>query len=746
MRWLTRVWFPAAVVALTVLALPGLALFALHLAGEETAVNDYLEEMFRLNFHLALPPWATGLMLAVPLLLVLLYFLKLKRKPLSVPSTFLWKKSIEDLRVNSLFQWLRRNLLLLLQLLAVLGLIYGVLAPRFFGRPGQGRRYVVLVDNSASMAATDVGPSRLEQAKASALAEIDAAGDGDAGMVIAFNSAAEIRQSFTANKNLLKQAVREIGPTQRPTRIDEALALADSLANPTRSTEDVAARPDGSPRTYVQAEGTDTDVHLFSDGRFADAENFAAGKLHVRFHAVGKAGPDVDNVGVVSLSATRDEYDPGRLFVTARLLNFRPRSASVRLELRLFAEGRLLKAYEKAAELPARAVEAGAPGVDATGALLPGRDTPGEAVVTFDVPEVDDRQETIVHLRLVDHADVFPIDDAARLVVGVVRKARVLIIGPPNAVLDAFFDDPATRQVAVVDKLAPDQITAPKYRDTAGHDLVIFDRCAPSREGDLPPANTLFIGRPPPPWQPPGQPQPEGKSVEKVDQPAVKGWTTQHGLMRYLTGLHEVGVFEAFRVGGLPPRTPRLMEGDRDLLLLFTLTRGPYTDAVLAFPVLTDSGEWNTNWPLLPSFPLFLRNVLYTLGNVTDASGEENIQPGQVATLRPGAGVARLEVTDPAGEVTRLERGTRAEFSIGNTDRQGVYVAAWDGGGRRFAVNLLDADESNLQPRPAIRVGAETVAAGTPDKRPRELWKWFVLAALAVVVLEWWVYNKRVFV
>lgn len=744
MRWLSRTWFPAAVVALVVLAVPGLVLFALHVAGEENAVNQYLEENYRLNFHVALPTWAAGLLLSVPPLLILLYFLKLKRRPLSVPSTFLWKKSIEDLRVNSLFQWLRRNVLLLLQLLAVIGLIYGILAPRFFARAGQGQRYVILVDNSASMAATDVSPSRLEQAKNAAVAEIDAAGDADAGMVIAFNSAAEIRQSFSTNKLLLKQAVRDIGPTQRPTRIEEALALADSLANPTRSTEDVAARPDGSPRTYVQAEGTDTDVHVFSDGRFADVENFAAGKLHIQLHSIGQPGPDVNNVGIVSFSATRDEVDPGRLFVSARLLNFRPHPAVVRLELRLITDERLLKAYEKSADLPARAVETGKP--VAEGEAPPSRDTPGEAVVAFDVPDLDDRQEFVLQARLVNHTDAFSADDAASLVVGVVRKARVLIVGPPNAVLDAFFDDPATRIVTDVVKLPKEQLGSSKYRDAAACDLVIFDRCAPEREEEMPAANTLFIGRPPPPWKPAGQTQPENKSVEKVDQPAVKGWTTQHGLMRYLSGLHEVGIFEAYRVAGLPPRTPRLMEGDRDLLLLFTLSRGPYTDAVLTFPILTEAGEWNTNWPLLPSFPLFLRNVLYSLGNVSDAAGEENVQPGQVKTLRPGPATQRLQVTDPAGTVTRLERGTRADFTFGNTELQGLYNVAWAGGARRFAVNLLDPDESNLQPRPAIRVGAETVAAGTPDKRPRDLWKWFVLAALGVVLVEWWVYNKRVFI
>ncbi len=41
----------------------------------------------------------------------------LKREPLEVPSTYLWHKSIEDLHVNSIWQRLRRSLLLLLQLL-----------------------------------------------------------------------------------------------------------------------------------------------------------------------------------------------------------------------------------------------------------------------------------------------------------------------------------------------------------------------------------------------------------------------------------------------------------------------------------------------------------------------------------------------------------------------------------------------------------------------------------------------------
>ena len=53
------------------------------------------------------------------------------------------------------------------------------------------------------MSATDIAPSRLEWAKAEAHKQIDAAADGDFGMVIEFNSNAEIKQSYTGDKGLL---------------------------------------------------------------------------------------------------------------------------------------------------------------------------------------------------------------------------------------------------------------------------------------------------------------------------------------------------------------------------------------------------------------------------------------------------------------------------------------------------------------------------------------------------------------
>src|SRR5919107_4353576 len=112
--------------------------------------------------------WQAGLLagaLVVPSLLIL-YFLKLRRREQTVPSTLLWRKAIQALQVNAPFQKLRRNLLLFLQLLLLALLILALAKPVANVTPTPGQTTVILVDRSASMAAkTADGKTRLDEAK-----------------------------------------------------------------------------------------------------------------------------------------------------------------------------------------------------------------------------------------------------------------------------------------------------------------------------------------------------------------------------------------------------------------------------------------------------------------------------------------------------------------------------------------------------------------------------------------------------
>jgi hypothetical protein len=348
----------------------------------------------------------------------------------------------------------------------------------------------------------------------------------------------------------------------------------------------------------------------------------------------------------------------------------------------------------------------------------------------------------VLHARLLAVGDRFPYDDEAWLAVGMVRKARVLVVTPGNRFLDAFFADESAQQVATLARLAPADLGTEAYLKPAregAYDLIIFDRCGPAREEDMPRANTFFMGRPPPPWA--------WAPEDKVEYPHIRGWQREHPVLQDLTALYEVGISEAYRMKDVPRRTPRLIETDRDMAVLLTLNRESFTDLVMTFPLLNEKNELLTNWPLQPSFPLFLRNVLRALGNFSDTAGEERVQPGQVKTLKPDAVLDRLTVVDPGGKEHLLERGKRADFNFGGTDQLGVYRVSWpDGTQRSFAVNLLDRDESNIEPRSLIQIGSQKIEAGQERGQPRELWPWLVLAALGLLLTEWYLYNRRIYV
>jgi hypothetical protein len=811
-RLISDAWFPIAVIGLFLLALPGLILVVLVLLGldkeplatiddKPVTLNAWLEQAFNISYRLAVNPWLALVLLMLPLVILLLYFLKLKRKPIQVPSTFLWKKSIEDVHVNTLFQWLRRNVLLVLQVLAVLFLIYSVLGLRIHGQVSQGRHYILMIDNSASMSATDVAPNRLESARQEALKEIDAAGDNDFGMVIVFNSKATTLQAYTNNRGKLRDAVRGIEPTQRTTRIDEALALADSLANPVRATEAAATEPENlapeQRRSLPGDTGIDTTVHLYSDGRyaglseaalaslnarlagFADVEgragNAKLGNLNLRYHMAGKPGAEhVDNVGIVSLSAVKyiedplkqrrpGELDAQQLLATVRVANYRPTEAKVKLALDVYVDGQLFLPRQQTLTIPPREVT---PADEAAGKSEV--DRPGERGMDVKLPPLDLGKHIVLHAAIENHKDDFPLDDKAWLAIGVRRKAKVLIVGPPSVVLDSFFDQDETSRIATFERMGPADLATEQYRKHARQgdvDLVIFDRCAPASEADLPLANTIFINQVPPPWH---------RSQTTFKPPVVIPSKGNHPLLRYLTTLSDVRVAEAFefdvrkdldpKADGQPrpegeqepekkdddkrslPTITRILESSGQKALLFSMLRGPYVDVVQTFALTNDRGGLDTDWPLQASFPLFFRNVLYNLGKVDDAIRAAGVQPGEPMVLRPEAGVDELEVTTPLGNVLKLARGQRPDFVFAETDRVGVYRygAGKEGVRRSFTVNLLDSNESNIEPREEIRIGSERIVAGEERRQPREIWKWVLLLALVLLLVEWVVYNRRI--
>ena len=105
----------------------------------------------------------------------------------------------------------------------------------------------------------------------------------------------------------------------------------------------------------------------------------------------------------------------------------------------------------------------------------------------------------------------------------------------------------------------------------------------------------------------------------------------------------------------------------------------------------------------------------------------------------------------------------RGRFVFNQADKTGIYLARWEPNGLLpFAVNLFDARESDLAPRGLVPEGAPEGLAeaykikigynpvtGTqkpPDGPERHLVVLRAAGALGVLLVEWYVYNRRVYI
>jgi hypothetical protein len=695
-----------------------------------------------MDFLPALSAWQWALLLAVPPAIVALYFLKLRRQPLEVPSTYLWHKSIEDLHVNSLWQRIRQNLLLYLQLLIVLLVMFALLRPGWRSGMLSGGRYIFLIDNSASMNATDIAPSRLDEAKRQTLTMIDNMHSGDQAMVISFSDVARVEQGWSNYRRDLRRAVENIRPTHRPTSIDEALRAAAGLANPTRISDE------------TQKEILPAKVFIFSDGKFPPVEGFSLGNLEPTFIPIGQ--PSVANVGIVAFSVRRNEERENQLEAFGSIQNFG--AAAVTMPVDLLLDGNI---------------------IDTSKVDVKRGETAG---VSFRLPDVD---VGVLELRLTQ-PDALHDDDRAWAAVNSSRRPKVLLVTPGDEALELALATARAGEMAEISKAKPEVLKTKEHQRAAGggaFDLIIYDRCRPEQ---MPRANTLFIGSVPPPeanatLTPAKAAGGSADAKPAADEPTVdtpiaansatdkstggKWWSLgeavvypqiidldrTHPLMQWLD-LGDVDIAEARPVNP-PSGGTRLLDSSKGTLLAIAPREG-FEDAVLGFDLYTtdQNGDQtpNTNWPIRRSFPAFVYAVLGYLGGASGVQAGESVKPGQPITLHSDAPVDELTVRTPQGGTLSAVRGAGGTFHFSETGELGPYeVREGSKLVERFSVNLFDPLESNIPAakEQSIQIGHVTVQGHSGYEPLRqETWKWLLVAGLAVLLLEWYIYNRRVYV
>ncbi len=367
--------------------------------------------------------------------------------------------------------------------------------------------------------------------------------------------------------------------------------------------------------------------------------------------------------------------------------------------------------------------------------------------------------------------DPLTVDDRAWAIVPPARLRTVLLVGEGDPYLETALSYlPDTELYGV----APDAYgpgTKPGL-----FDLIIFEGFLPA---ELPARPILAIA-------PPAS-SPLGTVTGTLSNPGIGSLDATDPILRYvdLTTTH---VGEAVRLD-LPAWARPVIPGPGGAPLLYAGRLAGRPAAVLAFE------PRRSDLPLQVAFPVLLANLAGELLGGSETPTDA-IAPGAPVTLAIPDGATGVRVERPDGSVDELVAPTRSTGSVtfGRTDLLGVYTvtpmsgpnatpgtpavpsattspsaggsaAAGSPGASptfrpadpnapvRFAVSLLDVDESRIAPGDAAKLqamGAPVASPGTGGAAPGEprpnardeIWIPILLVALVVLTIEWLVYER----
>jgi hypothetical protein len=667
-----------------------------------------------------LAPLALAGLVFVPVVIAM-YLLKLRRDEAVVPSTLLWQRLVADVEANAPWQRLRRSLLLLLQLLLVVILVFLAARP-FVERPaGLAGDLVLVLDTSASMQATDVTPNRLDAAKAAA---VDALKDLPAGgkvSVIAAGRTARVVANGTSDIGRVRQAIAGIEPTSDIGNLADALRLASALA----------------------ARSGDAEILVATDAALATPPTGAV-EAPIRVLPVGR---DTNNQAIVALAVkTAASGLSHSAFVSVANLGLE----LVERQVQVFADGQLRDSR--------------------TLRLDPQRRTD----VSIDDIDDPDHPASVVEVRLLGPdgsttpADALGVDDRAWAIVPPNEQRQVLLVGEPDPYLETALSFLPDTELYFRDGDEWSTLTG-----LDEYELVIFNRFLPPT---LPATPTLAIAPP--------RTSDLGTLTGTLTNPGIGSLDPSDPILRYVD-LSTVHIAEAQDLE-LPAWARSVIPGPAGSPLLYAGSLDGRPAAVLAFE------PRRSDLPLQVAFPVLLANLSGELMGGSETPLDA-VAPGSPVTLAVPEGAAGVRVERPDGSVDELVApiAGAASVTFARTDLLGVYtVTALAGAGpspaasgpvgsggapspaaspageaasptfrppegnapSRFAVDLLDVDESVIAPGDPARLTALGTQAGTgggsggaPVERPNardELWIPIVLIALVLLTLEWLVYER----
>jgi hypothetical protein len=517
-----------------------------------------------------------------------------------------------------------------------------------------------------------------------------------------------------AAREAVRQMIREMGSADRMllAQMDgEVTALSpmtDDVASLENALKEYEPRDTGldfarAMRFAIDAiRGLDrAEIIVVGDGGYGPARDASglvrlADNVALRHVAIGRSGR---NVGISAFSARRYPLDKTRYEVLVEVRNYSDRREEI--ELSLYADDAPLEVTRMTLE-------------------------PNGAQQRVLRDQSGANQTLEARVQFADRTrDDLPADDRAYATLPARRRSRVLLVSEGNLYVQAalLLDEYIESDEATIAE-APQKMREGRY------DLVIMDGVTVPAPPGTP---VLYL-------HPTGVDSPlelaaSTPEASEMRRPFFERIDARHPLMRFMSDLEDTNVGVATRY--------RLREGDRAVAssvqgpLIVVGERAGARFVAVSFDLRASDLPLRVSWPVL-----VINTIDWIHGE--DPAYLSSFKTGESWRVPVPAGVERAEVEGPDGKRTSVPviegravlRGMRAGFYRVRAGNDAQIVAG----------NLADPEESRVAPRPFTElngVRATAPVAGRVGVR-RELWLYLLAGALAIIVLEWLTYHRRV--
>ncbi|MBO4310041.1 MAG: BatA and WFA domain-containing protein [Lachnospiraceae bacterium] len=174
--------------------------------------------------------WPLAFVILIPVILIM-YMMKQKAKEQKVSSLYLWSEMIKNDRANTPWEKLKKNWLMILQIITLLVLIAALTSPYFLSGLVSSGKACVIIDTSASMNFMyDENQTRIEKAKDEAISYVKKLRNGTEISLITSDKNAVLLAAKSQNKNEVIEQIKNIECSYYPGDASEGVDIAKSLA------------------------------------------------------------------------------------------------------------------------------------------------------------------------------------------------------------------------------------------------------------------------------------------------------------------------------------------------------------------------------------------------------------------------------------------------------------------------------------------------------------------------------------